>query len=459
MMTSMDAVIYARVSQDHGTRSVQEQERECREFCDRQGWNVTRVLTDNDIGASRYSGKDRPAYRELKEILRPGDVLVTWEASRAQRDLAAYVELRNLCADRGVKWAYNGRVFDLSDGDDRFGTGLDALLAEKEAEQIRARVLRGKRSAAAEGRPSGKTPPGYRPVRDPRTGRTVTWEPDEVAPVMQEAARRILAGETLRAVTRWANEHGMTGTHRQMRDRLHLASYAGLRVHQGKVVGEANWPALWSPEQRDQIIAAFADPARRASGGGGVPVRHLLAGIARCGVCGAGMRHYWPPSAQKISAPPAYVCSDGLHVRRQAKPLEKAVVRATLARMRKIDRAQLADDGGAAATAARKEAQELQNRLDEFTVAAAEPGGPSPRALAAIEQKLQPQIDAALARARASYRSPLIGRLVENPEDWKVLTVVERREVIRSMVTVRVMPTQSRGVAGFRREDVEIHPV
>jgi site-specific DNA recombinase len=77
-------------------------------------------------------------------------------------DLAAYVELRDLCTGRGVFWSYSGKLHDLSNGDDRFSTGLDALLAEKEAEQISERVLRGKRKAAAEGRPSGRPPYGYR---------------------------------------------------------------------------------------------------------------------------------------------------------------------------------------------------------------------------------------------------------------------------------------------------------
>ena len=63
------------------------------------------------------------------------DVLVTWEASRAQRDLDAYLELRRLCAASGVRWAYSGTVYDLAHGSDRFRTGLDALVAEDEVEK------------------------------------------------------------------------------------------------------------------------------------------------------------------------------------------------------------------------------------------------------------------------------------------------------------------------------------
>jgi DNA invertase Pin-like site-specific DNA recombinase len=81
------AIIYTRVSADQTGqgRSVASQEAECRAMCDRNGWEVAEVLCDNDIGASRWSGKKRPEYRRLTEVLRQGDVLVTWEASGLQR--------------------------------------------------------------------------------------------------------------------------------------------------------------------------------------------------------------------------------------------------------------------------------------------------------------------------------------------------------------------------------------
>ncbi|NKR80190.1 recombinase family protein [Rhodococcus hoagii] len=65
----MRAIIYARVSADQSGRgrSVSEQEAECRAICQREGWDVAEVLSDNDVGASRFSRvKDRPAYERLK---------------------------------------------------------------------------------------------------------------------------------------------------------------------------------------------------------------------------------------------------------------------------------------------------------------------------------------------------------------------------------------------------------
>ncbi|MCV7029545.1 recombinase family protein [Mycobacterium sherrisii] len=48
----MDAVIYTRVSRDSaGGRSVEDQERECRQECNRNNWPVRAVYCDNSIGA------------------------------------------------------------------------------------------------------------------------------------------------------------------------------------------------------------------------------------------------------------------------------------------------------------------------------------------------------------------------------------------------------------------------
>ncbi|MBV9515245.1 MAG: recombinase family protein, partial [Mycobacteriaceae bacterium] len=109
------AIIYNRVSSDPTGkgRSVEDQERENRAVCDRNGWPIGEVLTDNDRSATRFATRERSEYRRLQEILRKGDVLVTWKASRAQRDLTACVALRDLCAKRGVLWCYSGKVFDL----------------------------------------------------------------------------------------------------------------------------------------------------------------------------------------------------------------------------------------------------------------------------------------------------------------------------------------------------------
>lgn len=465
MLVSMaTAVIYTRVSNDQSgrSRSTDDQERECRSECDRQGWVVRDVLCDNDIGASRYSGKDRPAYLKLREILSPGDVLVTWEASRAQRDLRAYVELRDLCAERGVLWSYSGKTFDLSVGDDRFGTGLDALLAEKEAEQIRERVLRGKRAAALAGRPPSRPIWGYRTQRDPVTGRSVGWVLDEeIAPTVRDVITRLLAGESLRSLVRDLTARGIPapsrtvgqpGTWRPVRLRTTVMSpsYAGLRIHRGEIVGKAAWEPLISEDEHRQLVALLTDPRRRTQRG--IEVKHLLSGIVKCGVCGAGMRHCAPASH---SPRPRYMCSEKSCVGRRADLVDTRVEEVIVEFLMTVDPSIFAGDNRESVEAL-EQAQVLRARLAEYTELASK-GKVSPESFMRIEGNLLSEISAAEQKAHTATSNPLAQKLAgpDARSRWDALTLLEKRDVIRSLATVTVNKSTV-GTRRFNPDDVVI---
>jgi hypothetical protein len=75
--------------------------------CEREGWNVVGVESDNDRSASRYAKRGRPGWDAVKGLITSGtiDVLVMWEASRSSRDLGGFVELRDLCrAHHDARW-------------------------------------------------------------------------------------------------------------------------------------------------------------------------------------------------------------------------------------------------------------------------------------------------------------------------------------------------------------------
>src|SRR4051812_24156956 len=291
----MRAVIYARVSSDPNDRgrSVEEQETECRAVCERNGWDLVETFKDNDRSASRYATKDRPSYRSLIEFIDAGkaDVLVTWESSRSSRDLAEYVRLRNLFERHGVLLSYSGRVFDMAEADDRFQTGLDFLLSERESDQTRKRVLRAVRANAEKGRPHGRPLYGYRREYDGR-GELVAQVPDEAtAPIVREAARRVLDGETPFAVAQDFDRRGIPTPRNGSRWDLTMIKrlcinpgYAGKRVHQGRVVGDATWPPLLDEGAHLALVARLGDPRRRSQRDSSA--KHLLSGIVTCGTCG-----------------------------------------------------------------------------------------------------------------------------------------------------------------------------
>src|SRR3954469_11815229 len=398
----MRAVIYTRVSSDpqNRGRSVAEQEAECRAVCDRNGWEVVAAFSDNDRSASRWATKERAEYRRLIGCIEAGgcDVLVTWEASRAQRDLAAYAALRDLCERRGVLLSYSGRTYDMSDADDRFGTGLDALLAERESEQTRKRVLRAVRANADKGRPHGKLLYGYRREYDPATRELIGQVPDEqdtvdetravvhraTAPIVREEAGRVLAGETPYAIAQDFNRQGVStprGAARgwdltQVKRLCVNPGYAGKRTHRGKVMGAASWPPILDESTHLALVAKLGDPARRSQRTSAV--KHLLSGIAVCGVCGGRLR------VQKNRGFLAYLCVDGFHVSRRETDTDEYVTEVVLCRLARPDLADAFTDATDAKTAAAlAEAREKRARLEGFYDTAAA-GELTPAALARI---------------------------------------------------------------------------
>lgn len=120
------------------------------------------------------------------------------------------------------------------------------------------------------------------------------------------------------------------------------------------------------------------------------------------------------------------------------------------------------DDGRTAEAAA--EAAGLKARLDSFTDAAAA-GEVSPASLARIEATLLPQIADAERRARVDTGSPLVAWLAGEPdkvrERWQELTVPQRREAVRFVITrthrIRLLRTRQ-GIQHLDPDSVEITP-
>jgi site-specific DNA recombinase len=444
----MDAIIYARVSSDpHGRgRSVTEQETECRALCDREGWNVLEVFVDNDRSASRFASKARPAFTALKSYIesKPVDILVTWEASRLQRDLGVYVELREMCHRRGVLWSYSGRTYDLSRSDDRRSTGFDAVLAEDESGRTRDRVLRAVRSNAEAGRPHGRIPYGYRREYNAVDGSLVGQVIDQAqADLLHEVARRFLAGESFWALARELNDRGLPGPtggvwHPTNLARLMKApTYHGQRVHQGRIVGAANWPALFDDATWYSLQARLSDPERLTRRNEGL-IQHLLTGIAQCGADGCGLRVKLGKNRGRLS----YHCPE-FHVSRTETEVDEVVVGIVVRRLSQEDAVDLLSARPGQDDAVREavdEARTKRARLETFYDAAAQ-GDLTPTALARIEKTLLAEIDAAEKSARRSAASTVLGNVARiDHQRWDSLPMGTRREVLRLLVRITIKP-------------------
>ncbi|HST96541.1 MAG TPA: recombinase family protein [Geodermatophilus sp.] len=129
-------MIYLRQSKDHeGTGlAVERQLEDCRSLVERRGWEVTRVITDNDVSAS--STKVRPGYRELlAQIDAKGcDVVVAWAPDRLLRRPIEMEDLIDRTERTGVKIVTCQNDMDLESPAGRLAARMFAVVARSEVE-------------------------------------------------------------------------------------------------------------------------------------------------------------------------------------------------------------------------------------------------------------------------------------------------------------------------------------
>lgn len=453
----MDAVIYARVSRDRGkkARSVEEQIAECQQECARRGWQVIEVIADNDIGASQHTAKkDRPGYRELKAALPSASVLVAWESSRVTRNPWELEELLPVCAEYGVLLCYSGSIYDPSKPSDKLMLRVTGATNAHEVDLTRERVLRNVRHRVAEGRPHGRMPYGYRREFDPKTGEVVNWVPDpETAPVIREAAARLLSGDTLYAVCKDFQERGVEPPSRggkqpqayrwvpsRLRVMILSPTYAGLRSHKGEVTGKGTWEPLITEDEHLRLVSMLKDPKRVTTFRGSEP-RHLLTGIATCGRCGpdnpkARIRWFGPSSVKT----PRYEC-ENCYLGRRADKVDELVEETMISFLedpRTIKLLSESDDSVAGeamaqAQAARQRLEALRDEYVDEKVSAA--------SFAAIEAKLLAKIEKAEEVAKSAASNPLLASLAgpNAREAWKGLDITTKRTAIDMTLKIAIL--------------------
>nr|WP_275092566.1 recombinase family protein [Sinomonas gamaensis] len=351
--------------------------------------------------------------------------------------------MRAACREAGVQWCYSGRLYDFSRVDDAFSTALDLIVAERESGQVSDRVQREVRRLAQAGKPHGRLPYGYLREYDPSSGSLLRQVPDpERGPLITEAANRVITGESIYSISKDYRARGHTSmTPLQIARLLRSPTYAGKRVYRGAVIGEATWPALIDPEKWDVLQGILSDP-KRGKFHGSEPA-HLLTGIARCGVCDEHVVRLVNRGKY-----PTYICRENYCVARSQPKTDELVVAVLKARLSKSDaleaiHAHAAPDVSGAAG----EVAALESRLAGLYEQAAD-GSLSPAGLAQVEKSVLAKLDAARQKLRA-LRTPrriTIPNPGETAAQWDDLPLRDQREIIRSLVQVRVMPARAKGV-------------
>lgn len=335
--TKPRAVIYVRLSRsrsDEPSGSIQRQEAECRKLATSRGYQVIAVEPDDDVSA--YSGKIRPAYQRVMDMVKAGevDVIMAWAADRlhrSPRELEDFVDAVE-AAGVDVITVQSGDV-DLSTPAGLMQARMMGNIARYESQHRSERTTLAHEAIAREGRwHGGRRPYGFRPVfADPvRRADAVLVVNEDEAGVIREVADRVIAGEQVGAVANDLNRRGVPTVHGSkwttptLRGILSSPSIAGRRAYKGEDVGPATWDAIIDTDTAAAVQAQLAKGARR-----GRPARLALLSGGRCVCeqCRVPMR-----TARRSNGTRIYRCTT-CYAMVTAEPLEDMVTEALLRRL------------------------------------------------------------------------------------------------------------------------------
>ncbi|MGI8761057.1 MAG: recombinase family protein [Jatrophihabitantaceae bacterium] len=445
-MGSVDAAaVYARISSDVEGRGlgVARQVEDCRRLAAERGWRVAEEYVDNDVSA--YSGKPRPAYARMVEDLQAGvrDAVIVYNLDRLHRRPSELEDFVALCERVGVRDVATVTAdIDLGNDDGLFMARIFAAFAAKESGRRSARVRRKNEQSAQAGVPHGggdRRPFGYAPDR-------VTVIESEAA-VLRELAERFVAGESLRSLTMWLKDEGVStvggGQWRSqaVRQMLMAPRIAGLRAYHGEVVGEASWPAIITAQQRQRVLSALQ--ARKASGRR-APRKYLLTGLLRCGRCG----HVLYSQARYDSATRTgrYLCLRGpdhggcgrLSV--VSAPVEELITQAVLTRLDSPELAAALSGQASADAVLRQLGEQLaadRGRLDELAALYAA-GDVSAREWMIARNPIQDRVADTERQLSTATETTALDGLIGNAEQlrgqWADLSIDRRQAIIRAVL-------------------------
>ena len=457
------AAVYARISHDpDGDQlGVSRQVQDCHDLAARRGWPVSEVYVDDDKSA--YSGRVRPAYRRMLDDIRAGqiDAVLVWHLDRLHRQPKELEEFFEVCDDaRLTALASVTGDTDLSTHDGRFLARILGAVARKESDDKSRRISRKHQELAQAGKAAGggSRPFGYRADR-----RTV--DPIE-ADAVREAAARIRAGDSLRAIATDWNARGIpTVSGREwsphvLKRMLMSARLSGQREYRGEIVATGDWQPILTPDETASLRAFLGNPERLTRR---TVRRYLLSGgLLRCGLCGATL-----VARPRSDGRRRYVCAKGPglagcgRIAVLADELEELVTDAVLFRLDTPDLAAAlagAAREDAAATAEQDSLAADQNQLNELATAYGEKQITFPEYLHA-RKPIETRIEAAkrrLSRLRQSTAiDAYVGQATSLREAWAELPLTRQRAIVAAVLDRAIVRPATRGRTRFDPERIE----
>lgn len=499
-------IIYCRISDDReGERAgVVRQERDCRARADRNGWEIVAVLVENDLSA--YSGKRRPEYERLLEMLRAGeaDAVLALSPKRLYRQIKDAFEFFDLITERDIKveTLKQGR-FDLSTAEGRRDARRAAIDGQYESEEIGERVRDAKADNLARGEfRGGPRPFGYE--ADGQTVRTLLCpscpgdegfasdrtckacgadavnEPGSEAWHADRAIDSVIGGDSIRSICHaWAELGIRTAARRrrlpdgtrsepmdkeweptELRGMLLRPRNAGLIEHEGEVVGKAVWPGFTTEEKWRACAEILTNPERRTATqnarvwlGSGLYICHMCEMTVRAATSGVG-------GVRRIdgkSHRPSYRCRTGGHVVRGAVALDAYIEGLAVERLQRPDALDLLLPPAGQVEAGEglaERANALRAKLDGYTADYDDDKITRKQFLdgtAKTRERLERLTAEMAGRASTSVLATLPLGTPEIEELWPKLHLDKRRVIINELMTVTILKAKRGRPAGHSR--------
>jgi len=311
----MRTVIYARYSSDaQREASLDDQVRNCAQYCTRAGWAAPVVFSDAAMSGTHA---ERPGYRALIEAVERGqfDVLLVDDMSRLSRDSNESGRIMRRLAWHGV------RMIGVSDGTDtsrdghELDTGIRAVINEHYVRDLAKKTHRGLTGRALDGASAGGLPYGYVVTS---TGQRAI-HPEQAA-IVCRIYDEYLGGKSARQIATGLNADGIPAPRgdtwaasairsdlkrgigilanpiymgQQIWNRSHWIKHPETRRRVRKERPPSEWVITHHAELAIIDRNTFEAAKLRAEGRSismpsmkGRPPQHLLSGILRCGECG-----------------------------------------------------------------------------------------------------------------------------------------------------------------------------
>jgi DNA invertase Pin-like site-specific DNA recombinase len=429
------------------TTNVDDQEKICRRILP-PGAVVAdeHVYKDNSKSAWQRNRK-RPGWDAMLAALQRGelDYIAIYHGDRLVRQPRDMEDLLDVGAPQGVILVSPTGQYNLADPDHQMMLRWMVARAKNEIDHLSRRLKDGHRRRYEKGhvRAGG------------RGGRAFGFETDSHTHVpaetelIRDAAARLLAGESTKAIVNGWNDAGIqttaggAWTHGTFKAMMLRPRYAGL-------MPDGSSPAAWDPvldRQTWEGVKAVLESKAAMFPAVTSNARHLLTGIATCGVCGHTLRAV-PVSRGRHS----YRCMERgcMKVARSVGHLDAYVVGRVLHLLSDEDfLAELStpQDAGVVQEIAALEARKTEAEAQLADLVNNPHVRPAllAQAIAGFDQK----IDALRAQVGMSARARLLRQHAGlSPQDWKAMALPTQRTIVRATFSV-VVEQSSRMGPGF----------